>query len=63
MALHWQWALIALALGLSLWRLTRPIRQRARSHCGSASEVTTAPTACGGCRGCEIGRRGAGAAK
>lgn len=63
MALHWQWALIALALGLSLWRLTRPIRQRVRSRCASAAEAVSAPSACGGCTGCEIGRRGAGAAK
>lgn len=63
MAPHWQWALIALALGLSLWRLTRPLRQRVRTRCASAAEAVSAPSACGGCTGCEIGRRGAGAAK
>lgn len=63
MALHWQWALIALALGLSLWRLTRPIRFRLRSRCASAAEAVSAQTACGGCTGCEISRRGAGASK
>lgn len=61
MAAHWQWALIALALGLSLWRLTRPLRLRVRSSCASATETVAAPAACGGCTGCEIGRRGAGA--
>lgn len=63
MALHWQWTLIALALGLSLWRLTRPIRQRARLRCATESAVERAPSACGGCTGCEIGRRDAGPAK
>ncbi|MFY8135766.1 MAG: hypothetical protein ACOVKS_12250 [Aquimonas sp.] len=63
MALHWQWALIALALGFSLWRLTRPLRQRARTRCASATATVSAPPACGGCTGCEIGRRGAAAPK
>lgn len=60
MGTHWQWLVIALALGLSLWRLTRPLRQRPGAQCGSEHAKASPPATCGGCTGCEIGRRGAG---
>lgn len=62
MGAHWQWGVIVLALGLSLWRLTRPLRRRSTAHCGSEDARTRPPAACGGCSGCEIGRRGTGSA-
>lgn len=56
MSAHWQWLLIALALGVSLWRLSRPLRRNGPG-CHSEPAPPKSGSACGGCTGCEIGRR------